>query len=511
MATATATATRTGREYLRVSFDHSENERSNDDQHADNVDAAEEFGIVLGKAYRDVGSASRFAKLERDDFANLMADLRSGAFGADVLQMWEGSRGSRQPQEWLDLISACQAQSVQIFITTHRRFYDLNQWRDRHALIEEALKAAASSEETSERVTRTLSRNAEKGRPHGICPYGYMRTYTKVRNTKGRLVRRPEKQLPDPAEALNVIELFVKLRARESFNAIVADWAERGIVSRDGVPFSQQSLSQMARKVSYVGKRVYKLRGESTEFDAEWPVVADFEGSPMSADDFVTLFHEVQRILSEPQRLKNPGGGVKHIWTMTLRCDVCSGPVTVTAHLSRTGGQVYACRDKGCVRLSQKAALDDFLRRTVLAYLARPDVYAHLGHDGDDPALDPLRVELSRKRSALQETREAEPESLAEERRLARREERLTAEVRALEEQERNLTAPSPVADLFPQGPADTVAARWDALPIHRQRAIAGLLLSPAVLGQVRIMRVADSETESVADRCKWVRGEHDE
>ncbi len=477
---ATATATQTGREYLRVSFDHSESERSNEDQHADNEDMARELGITLGEPYRDVGSASRFQTRERDDFVRLMSDLRAGDFGADVLQMWEGSRGSRKPREWLDLIDTCQEQGVRILITSHRRIYDLAQWRDRHALQEESLKAAAASEETSERVTRTLSRNAEKGRPHGLCPYGYQRTRTQGRNTKGRL------------------------RRGESFASIAANWAEREIVSRDGVPFSAQNLSQMARKISYVGKRIYRLRGESAEYDAEWPVVADFEGSPLTPDDFVTLFNDVQRILKDPQRRTNPGGGAKHVFTMTIRCDVCGGPVTVTAHLSRTGGQVYACRDKGCVRLSEKAELDDILTRAVLGYLARPDVYEGLGTDDEDADLRALRTDLSRKRADLQETEQAEPESLAEERRFARRAERLESDIRELEEQERALTAPSPLADLFPAGPADTVAARWAATDITRQRAIAALLLSPEVMGQVRIKRAADSDSEQVKDRVRW-------
>src|SRR5438445_6935124 len=108
----TATDTLTGREYLRVSFDHSGYERSNDDQHEDNASAAEQFGITLGKPYRDVGSASRFNHKERDDFVRLMRDLREDTFGADLLVLWENSRGSRKPREWLDLIDACQAQGV---------------------------------------------------------------------------------------------------------------------------------------------------------------------------------------------------------------------------------------------------------------------------------------------------------------------------------------------------------------------------------------------------------------
>ncbi|MEU7579159.1 recombinase family protein [Streptomyces sp. NPDC041068] len=514
----TDTATFTGREYLRVSFDRSDFERSNEDQHEDNTDVAGEFGIALGTAYRDVGSASRFNPKERDDFVRLMADLRDGTFSADVLQMWENSRGSRKPREWLDLIDACQAAGVKILITTSRRLYDLNQWRDRHALQEDSLKAAAASEETSERVTRTLNRNAEKGKPHGLIPYGFRRTYSKVRNTKGRLVTRPEAQLPDPAEALHVIDLFVKLHDGRSFVSIEADWAARGIVSRDSVPFSAQSLSQMARKVSYIGKRVRTRTVEDPEtgkrrktvigeIDAAWPVIADFDGSPMTPEDFVTLFHEVQIILSDPQRRTNPGGGAKHEYTMTIRCDVCGGPITVTKHLSAEGEQVYACRDKGCVRLSEKAELDSLLTRIVLAYLARPDSYdRRFGTGADDSAeLGVVRAQLARKRAALTAFEAEDPETPAEARVIGRKIEKLETEIRELADRESGLTAPNPLETLFPQGAAETVAARWKATELPARRAVAALLLTPELLGQVRVRRVADSPSEAVQDRLNWV------
>lgn len=512
----TETATRTGREYLRVSQDESGYERSNDDQHDENTDVVADFGITLGEPYRDVGSASRLATKERLGFTRLMRDLKEDTFGADVLILWENSRGSRQPREWLDLIDVCKLRDVKIFVTNERRLYDLTQWRDSHHLQAESLKAAASSEETSERVIRTLNSNAKKGKPHGLCPYGYLRTYVRVHNTKNRLVTRPEAQLPNPAEALNVIDLFTKLRDGQSFKAIAADWAARKIVSRDGVAFSAQSLSQMARKVSYVGRRTRtktvkdpetgKIRKVFLEeVDGGWPVVADFEGSPVTADEFTTLFHEVQDMLKNPDRRTNPGGGAKHEWTMTIRCDVCSGPIAVTKHLSRDDDQVYTCHSKGCVRLNKKAELDDLLTRVVLGYLARPDVYEPESED-DDAELRAVRVQLTLKRNALAETEAAEPESLAEERRFAKRATRLEDEIKELEEQARSLTRTSPVRDL---APGDDMAARWAATAIPVRRAIAAELLSAdGPLGEVRIRRLADSPSDAVQDRITWVRTE---
>ncbi|WP_406448953.1 recombinase family protein [Streptomyces sp. NBC_01622] len=514
--TITTIATLTGREYLRVSVDNSGFEQSNNDQHDDNADVAADFGITLGDGYSDVGSGSRLAWKPRGDFLRLMADLRSGDFGADILQMWENSRGSRQPREWLDLIDVCRARGVKILITTHRRIFDPDNWRDRQELQKESLAAEAYSEETRERVERALKRNGEKGKPHGAIPYGFDRSYVKVHNSKGRVVTRPDKQFSKPSEALHVIDLFVQLKAGTSFGAIERDWAERGIVSKDGIPFSAQSLSQMARKISYVAKRVRTrtTRDENGkrknialgEVDAVWPVIADFEGSPMSAEEFVTLFYDVQAMLKDPDRRTNPGGGAKHVWTGAVRCDVCSGPITVTAHLSKEGEQVYACRDKGCIRLSQKPALDDLLTSHVLGLLADPDVYARLGsgNDGDDTELRTVRAELRLKRADLKSTQETEGESDAHERRLARKEERLETEITDLEQREAELTKPNPLEELFPAGPAETVAARWEATEITAKRAIAALILSPKIMGEVRIKRVVDSASDAVADRITW-------
>src|SRR3954466_6070953 len=102
--TTTASATRTAREYLRVSMDRSGRARSVDEQHSDNRVAADEHQVTLGEAYTDHSvSASRYTTKTRDDFDRLLADLRGGTFSADELWLWESSRGSRRVGEWVDL------------------------------------------------------------------------------------------------------------------------------------------------------------------------------------------------------------------------------------------------------------------------------------------------------------------------------------------------------------------------------------------------------------------------
>ena len=86
------------REYLRVSLDRSGRARSLEEQHADHVRVVEEQGwILVEEAYRDESvSASRYSRKARDGFDALIEDLERDRFGAQVLVIWESSRGSRR-------------------------------------------------------------------------------------------------------------------------------------------------------------------------------------------------------------------------------------------------------------------------------------------------------------------------------------------------------------------------------------------------------------------------------
>jgi DNA invertase Pin-like site-specific DNA recombinase len=158
-----------GREYLRVSYDRSGRERSQDEQQQDNAHACGERGIGLREPYREAGSASasRYARRSRDDFDRLLADLSSGRFDADVLVLWESSRGSRRVGEWVTLIELCEQQQVSIFVTTHGREYAPVNARDRRSLLEDAVDSEYESSKTSARAVRTHAASAEAGRPVG--------------------------------------------------------------------------------------------------------------------------------------------------------------------------------------------------------------------------------------------------------------------------------------------------------------------------------------------------------
>ena len=118
--------------------------------------------------------------------------MRAGRFGADVLILWESSRGSRKVGEWVELIDLCEQQRVSIFVTTHGREY----------------KRAAAA-------------NARAGLPYGRIAYGYARRYDER-------TRKIIAQEPHPDEAPIVVELFARLKEGHAFKAIARDFAARG-------------------------------------------------------------------------------------------------------------------------------------------------------------------------------------------------------------------------------------------------------------------------------------------
>ncbi|MFE0132056.1 recombinase family protein [Streptomyces sp. NPDC059037] len=472
-----------GREYLRVS---ARGERSIPEQHDDNGRAAEREGVTLGQPYQDQGSASRYAVRARDDFARLMSDLENDTFGADLLWLWESSRGSRRVGEWVLLIELCEERGVCVYVTTHGRVYDPADPRDRRTLLEDAVDSEYESAKISKRTKRGIDANARKGQPHGICPFGYAREYA-IRRGERVFVR----QHADPVEGPLIVELFKSVRARVSFRSIAADWERRGIVGRRGKPLSGQTLRDLVTHVCYIGLRETK----GTTVKAAWPRLVSDE-----------LFYDVQRIVSDPSRIKGNPGAALYALTGAVTCAGCGSAITVR---HRSKEDQYECRG-GCWRVS-KADVDAYFigdgehPGVIVAYLARPDIYEGLDAAGSGGEADEIRGELAKARADLQETEAAEPETLAEERRFARRAERLEERVGELEQRLKRLARPSSLNELFQPGP--DVAARWEATPVSAQRAIAALLLSPEVIGRARIMPAAAPRSPGpVAERIEWVR-----
>jgi DNA invertase Pin-like site-specific DNA recombinase len=471
---------RTAREYGRVSKGKGRTARSITDQHADNLLAEQAHGPwTWGTAYADTGSASKYARKTRDDFDRMLSDLRSGEFGqpGDVLVLWEISRLSRETGKGVELIDAAENGGYLVHVTSHGedygRTYDPRNYSDRHALISGINDAEKEARLLSARTLRGVNSAAREGRPHGETQFGYAREYEL---SDGR--PRPVRQFPHPVEGPLIRELFDRVAGvgrelPETMYSIAKDWRARGIVSRDGRPFSQQSLRSMLLRPAYAGLR----KNHGVLVPATW------EGwEPLIPRE---LFDRVQALLAEPNRRTYKSDGIKHVFTTTLRCDPCGAPMIVRYSRGRSAG--YECYGTGCVRVD-KAETDKLLTGLIVAYLSQPEVYVSVSSGVDDGEVTAHAGELSSRRAALA-VLESAPTPRTPRAMLARTAdmESLELEIEALERASRRPAAPAPLADLFEPGP--DVEARWERTPVARQRAIAALLFTPAILGEMRITR----------------------
>ncbi len=485
------------RDYLRVSLDRSGRARSLEEQHADHEQVATEHGWILGESYRDESvSASRYSRKTRDDFARLIADLETDQFGAQVLLIWESSRGSRRVGEWVKLLELCEQRSVSIHVVTHHRTYDPANGRDRRSLLEDAVDGEYESSKMSARLRRAVAANAVAGRPVGRIPFGYRRVFDPQ-------TRQLIAQEPEPVEAPVVAELYRRLVAGHSLRAIARDFQERGIRTRSGLMWSPQHLRSVVLSPVYTALRAHRP-GSAGGGRAPVPVSEMYEGQwpPLvSRAEWLA----VQRLLSAPERKTSRPGRGKHLLSLIARCARCEGAVAVAYRGERSE---YFCRTKGCVRIPQ-ADVDQIAEQVMLGYLARPEVIDTLraGEQHDDRELSAIRDQLATVRARHDELAEALAAGTLSVTLAARSEPTILAEIQRLEKRDKELATPSALRGLIE--PGTDVARRWAAAPMSTRREIARLLLTPKLLGELRITPSPTRGPRPIPaeERIQWWRG----
>ncbi len=480
------------REYLRVSQDRSQRARSVDEQHTENERAASSNGWTLGQPYQDNDrSASRYAKKVREGYDTLIADLRADRFAADVLVLWESSRGSRKVSEWVELLELLEQRDVKVHVVSHARTYDPSNHRDRRSLLEDSVDSEYESGKTSDRVRRSAAAAAVEGRPNGRPPFGYRRIYDER-------TRELIRQEPDPETAPLVRELFARVHGGHSMRAVMRDWEARGITTGSGKPYVSSGLRAILVRRAYVGDRVHNPG--SGHGDKGQPTALVTEGTWEPIIDR-TMFTEVQRIINAPERRshKSRPGGAVHLLSGIALCDVCSRPL-----VGRNGprGPEYFCQRSGHLRVDE-AQLDEVAEAVMLARLDDPDFRAADAADQDTSiALDAARNEIAKIKQELDdlyaqaETGQVSP-VLA-----GRFEKGILARLDAAKSVEQALAKPSDLDRLFPSG------TDWSTMPLAAKREVARRLLTVDEIGELRVTPRPQGKRGKVrmpaAERVRW-------
>ena len=295
------------------------NDRSIDEQIEAGRKRAEAEGWDLLATYSDKVSASRYSTKVRDDWAKLLAALERP--DAQVLWLWESSRGDRRLSSWAAMLETCREHKVGIYVETHARLYDMANGREWRTLAEDGVDNAYESEKVSMRTRRAMDEDARNGKPHSIAPYGY-------RNLHDERTGRFTERVIEPKEATHIRELFRRIRQGHSFRAIARDWEARGIVSRTGRPFSSQTLRHLAMNPAYTALRVHLTPTDrkaengrnrlDTATEGDWePIIAREE------------FYAVREILTAPERKTTRPGRAVHLLSVSTaaRCGECDSPL----------------------------------------------------------------------------------------------------------------------------------------------------------------------------------------
>ncbi|PRX46752.1 DNA invertase Pin-like site-specific DNA recombinase [Prauserella shujinwangii] len=420
--------------------------------------------------YSDLVSASKFSRKRRGGYKQLVTDLKSGAFEADLLVVHEASRGSRRLSEWCLLIELCEAAGVQIAVATHGKVYDPSNARDVRTLQEDGVDAQYESGKLSSRILSGKSLAAERGLPNNGKRYGYEAVHAVV-DGKPRLVNLK----PVPAEAQVVQEVFKRFTAGESLRAIERDFYERGIRSRSGNRLSRPVLYSWLRSEAYIAKRTY----EGKTYSGVWPALI----TP-------SVFYQAQRILDEnaeatssPEKTQRRHGRATHLLSGIAKCDVCGDGLSVLANKGRN--PVYRCKSRGCTRIDYHE-LNGKITLLLIAYLSDG---AHIDKlvKGEDRSreVQAVKDQLATIRMDIRQL-EADVEAGEVSARMATAEEkRLTAQEVKAQERLEELTTPSIVAGLLP--PGKRLEERWEAATSQQKRQVAAYLLTPALIGELRV------------------------
>lgn len=425
--------------------------------------------IEVGQAFADPDlSASRYAKKERPDYANLLAHIRSGR--CEMVSVWEASRGSRDLGEWVAFLDLCRAHGVLIRVFEDGgQTFDPRRQSDRNELVRLGSAAETESATLSRRVTTGTRDAAAQGRPPGPLLYGYTREYgapaTDSVSAAGHR-RREVRQVINETEAAVVRRLVDDTLAGVPLNSQAHRLNDEGVPTPSGRgKWTCAHLGRMLRNPGIAGDRVYY--GEVVARDA-WPGLIPRD-----------QFRAVKAFLEAPDRPKYRNNALRYLLSGAAVCGVCDHPLRMQV---RTGN--YLCVERGCHRVGAVGhRMEHDVELQIVARLRQPDALAALTAPPDTTAIEAVKKELGDLREDLDgfyaqaSRRKISPEG------MAKIEAGFRPDIERLERKLRELSRPPTLRGLD----NIDVAASWPDLDVAVRRSIilglAKVILSPVGKG----------------------------
>ncbi|WP_246528503.1 recombinase family protein [Nocardiopsis composta] len=217
---------------------------------------------VVGRYADDGRSASQYASQSREDWeTEVLPRIERGE--AEILWLWEFSRGTRERMMWARLADACQRHSM--FIALDDELWDTLNPDHMRYLDGLMADSVAESGKTRKRIIRDVAAQAEVGAPHGEAAFGFAREYDPK---TGVLLR----QVIDPGQAEIVREAAERFLGGDGLQTIAKDFNARGIPAPRGGRWHGSTLRYLLERPSLMGKRSW--RGRIME-SGGWPHIID--------------------------------------------------------------------------------------------------------------------------------------------------------------------------------------------------------------------------------------------
>lgn len=513
----------------RVSDDRFKTGDSVDEQERDERKVCDAKGWDPVHVYREPPqSASRFATKVRKIWLRLIKDLDAGLY--DVVVLWEVSRGSRKLDDAIRFLDVCRARGVLIHICKDRRTFDPGEVSsDYHDLVRKFTAASEQSDETSDRILRHVAYQAERGRPHGVCPYGYIRRYDPVtRALVAQEVDDVARVIVDEdgttrtttPTAPIVREIITRVANGVPLLVLAADLNARGVPvpstrhpkkgadndeAAEPKRWRNATIRAIVTRRAYLGERDHR----GTLHAAAWP--------PLFDDD-PTVWYAANRVLADPRRRKtHPDarrpGRCKYLLTASAVCGTCGDKLT-SAHSPRSRvpawpGPRYTCPDSAHASAFMHD-VDPLVEEAVVRRLAMDDAYDTIARS-DDKAAHDARAHIEKLKSDLKMWRESAREGRTTPESLYEIESGLLADIAQAERTERDAAVPMQLRGLLDRADVgdkrariDVVRQRWVALDIASKRDVVEVLFDEIALLPQRAIRNGRTEFDPSRLRMTW-------
>lgn len=441
--------------YARISKDKAGEELGVQRQDQDTDALAARHGLTIKRRLVDNDKSATYAG-PRPDYAELLAAVERGE--VDCVLVYAMGRLWRNRAERAAGIEIFREHGVSVLCVKGPQL-DLTTAAGRMLAGVLGEFDTFEVEQLSEREKRKMLQNVEQGKPpSGRRCFGYS----------------PDGWDIVPDEAQIVRAMFADILARVGVNAITNDLNKRGILNRDGKPWSRNGVRWLLLNERYAALREYPPRQKADDppgefYPGRWPAI-------LSEDTWRAAVH----LLTDKGRVTSPGPARRWLLSGIALCGVCGDGTTVTsgsrgsAKRGETVQPIYRCRRiKHLARFTEP--VDYLIESYVIKRLSRSDA-ADLLIDHGAPDMGELRSQavalrgrLDSLAAAFADDDRADPIEYREATRRIR--ERL-ADVEA------KMTHPQRSRILVDLVLAEDPTAVWEGMALERQRAVVSELLT---------------------------------